>query len=297
MWSGVTKRFSRFYAELQLTADQIEDSLKKQLGIRQCLERAYWGPTTDNPPGFIVGSWGKGTAIRPPNDLDLFMQLPVEVYNRFESNTGNVQSALLQEVKNHLASTYSQTKMRGDGQVVVVAFNSITVEVVPVFNYDSAGKWLMPDANGGGSWKVSNPGAEVHALDYAESVANRNVRKLIQIMKVWREHCSVPLKSYQLEVLVADFLIAYAFRQEDWFYYDWFVRDFFLFLIGRKNTSIWAPNSGEWVWIGEAWLSRAETAYARAVKACELEREDYVFLAGQEWQKIFGERIPEGVYG
>lgn len=295
MWIGVTARFRRFHADLQLTTDQIEDGLTKQLGIRQCLQRAYWGPTTDNPPGFLVGSWGKATAIRPPNDVDLFMPLPIEVYNRFNANTGNVQSALLQEVKGHLSDTYSQTRMRGDGQVVVVAFNTLMVEIVPVFDYDGAGSWLMPDANGGGTWKKSNPQAEVYALDYGESVANRNVRKLIQMMKVWREHCSVPLKSFQLEVLVTEFLTNYAHRDQDFFYYDWFVRDFLRYLIAQKNAYVWAPNSGDLSWLGEEWVSKAEMAYGRAVKACDCEHDDFVILAGGEWQKIFGPRIPEYV--
>jgi hypothetical protein len=295
MWIGVTPRFRRFFAELQLTADQVEDGLTKQLGIRQCLQRAYWGATTDNPPGFLVGSWGKATAVGPPNDIDLFMPLPIEVYNRFNGNTGNVQSALLQEVKGHLSGTYSQTKIRGDGQVVVVAFNTVMVEVIPVFNFDSAGTWLMPDANGGGSWKKSNPNAEIYAIDYAESVANRNVRKLIQMMKVWREHWSVPLKSFQLEVLVTSFLTDYAHREQDFFYFDWFVRDFLRYLIAQKNTYIWAPNSGDLSWLGEDWVSKAETAYGRAVKACDYEQDDFVILAGGEWQKIFGARIPEYV--
>lgn len=295
MWKGVTARFRQFHADLQLTADQVADGLTKQLGIRQCLQRAYWGPTTDNPPGFLVGSWGKATAVRPPNDVDLFMPLPIEVYNRFNGNTGNVQSALLQEVKGHLSGTYPQTKMRGDGQVVVVAFNTLMVEVVPVFDYDSAGTWLMPDTNAGGSWKKSNPRAEIYALDYAESVANRNGRKLIQMMKVWRAHCSVPLKSFQLEVLMTEFLTNYTHREQDFFYYDWFVRDFLRYLIAQRNTYIWAPNSGDLSWLGEDWVSKAETAYVRAVKACDYEQDDFVILAGGEWQKIFGPRIPEYV--
>lgn len=293
MWIAVTNRFRTFYNALQLTTDQVEDGLTKQLGVRQCLQRAYWGPTTDNPPGFMVGSWGKGTAIRPPNDIDVFMPLPIETYNRFAAYSAGGQSALLQEVKGHLAATYSQTKMRGDGQVVVVAFNTIIIEVVPVFNYDSAGRWLMPDTNDGGRWKFANPAAEFSALDYAESVANRNVRKLIQMMKAWREHCSVPLKSFQFEVLVTEFLTGYGHRDQDYFYYDWFVRDFLLYLIGRRNGSIIAANSGETVWLGEAWLSKAQTAYANAVSACENEKNDYVYLAGEDWQKIFGSRIPE----
>ena len=165
MWIGVTERFQRFHATLHLTQGEVDDGLGKQLGIRQSLQRAYWGPTTDNPPGFLVGSWGKLTAIRPPNDVDLFMPLPVDVFDRFNGYQGNVQSALLQEVKNHLVTTYSQSTMRGDGQVVVVAFNSLTVEVVPVFNYDGAGLWIMPDTNDGGKWKTVRPAAEGRRTD------------------------------------------------------------------------------------------------------------------------------------
>lgn len=293
MWTAVTNRFRTFCTELQLTSDQVDDGLTKQLGVRQCLQRAYWGPTTDNPPGLIVGSWGKATAIRPPNDLDVFMPLPLEVYERFNAYDGNGQSALLQEVKGHLVATYPQTKMRGDGQVVVVAFNTLTIELVPVFNYDSAGRWLMPDTNDGGRWKFSNPAAEIGALNYAETVANQNVRKLIQIIKAWKDYCSVPIKSFQLEVLVTEFLTVYTHLNQDFFYYDWFVRDFLLYLVDRRNGYVIAPNSGETVWLGDAWFSKAETALAIAVSACENEYRDYIYLAGEDWQRIFGTRIPE----
>lgn len=292
MWIGVTQRFQRFHAALQLTDDHVNDGLTKQLGVRQSLQRAYWGGSTDNPPGFVVGSWGKLTAIRPPSDVDVFMPLPVDVYNRFNGYQGNVQSALLQEVKGHLATTYPQTTLRGDGQVVVVAFNTLTIEVVPVFNYDSLGRWVMPDTNSGGRWKTVSPFAEAELLGNTDRVANNNTRPFIQIMKSWRDHCSVPIKSFFLEILVSEFLIGYAYRTQSFFYYDWFVRDFLRYLLGRKNGSIVAPNSGEVVPLGEAWVAKAETAYRIAVEACDNEYHDYTALAGTEWQKIFGGRIP-----
>src|SRR5688500_899587 len=68
MWNGVRQRFRRFHEDLLLTRDQIDDGLSKQLGVRQSLQRAYYDQSTDNPPGFVVGSWGKRTAVRPPRD-------------------------------------------------------------------------------------------------------------------------------------------------------------------------------------------------------------------------------------
>lgn len=291
MWAGVTERFRRFHAALQPTSAEVDDAVAKQLGVRQSLQRAYWGPTTDNPPGFMVGSWGKRTMVRPSNDVDVFMPLPAEVYSRIEGYSGNRQSALLQEVKNNLASTYWQTNMRGDGQVVVVNFNTIKIEVVPVFRLNNAGAWLMPDTNNGGRWRTVYPDAEGASLDDADIVSNRNCRPLIQIVKAWKYHCNVPIKSFHLERIVSDFMRSYAFKDQSYFYYDWFVRDFLYFLCGKRNTLIYAPASNEMVGIGDAWYSRAITAYERAVEACEYEWRDYIVSAGQEWQKLFGTRI------
>ncbi len=218
------------------------------------------------------------------------MQLPLEDYHRFNGYAGNGQSALLQEVKSVLEATYPQTNMRGDGQVCVVAFNSITVEVVPVFKYDDD-RWLMPDTHDGGSWKTVNPAAEVASLDYTDLVASSNGRKLIQMMKAWKYHCNVPLKSFILELIVSEFLQGYEYRHRDFFYYDWFVRDFFRHLLSRKNGLIWAPNSETYVSLGDEWESRAISARDRALSACEYEYKDMVVHAGEEWQKVFGDRI------
>ena len=48
----------------------------------------------------------------------------------------------------------------------------------------------------------------------------------------------------------------------------------------------------EAIWLGDAWLSKAQTAYSRALKACTYENENENVLAGTEWQKIFGTMIP-----
>ena len=231
MWAGITEHFRQLHAALQPTTAEVEDAIAKQLGVRQSLQRAYWGPTSGSPPGFIVGSWGKRTMVRPSNDVDVFMQLPVEEYNRIGGYAGNKQSASLQEVKNRLAATYWQTDMRGDGQVVVVNFNTIKVEVVPVFRWENAGAWLMPDTNSGGRWRTVYPDAEGATLDKADMVANRNCRPLIQIVKAWKYHWNVPIKSFHIEQLVREFITAYAFRDKDYFYYDWFV-------VGRRKRTM-----------------------------------------------------------
>jgi hypothetical protein len=70
------------------------------------------------------------------------------------------------------------------------------------------------------------------------------------------------------------------------------VRDFFAFLISKADTSIFHPGTYELSWLGDAWKTKAESAYARALKAVAFEKADGEIDAGWEWQKIFGTYIP-----
>jgi hypothetical protein len=295
MWKAVAERFRRFVAELQVTTPQLEDGVGKHVNAGRVLERAYYGGNFgDAPPGLLVGSWGKGTQVRPSNDVDSFFILPPEVKTRFDQRSGNVQSQLLQEVKGVLEGAYSQTRMRGDGQVVMIAFNTITLEVVPVFRSWN-GTFLMPDTNGGGQWKDVDPWAQIQRIDATDRMMNGNVRAMAQIMKHWRNEKNVPLKSFAIELLISEFLPARGFGDQTTFWYDYYVRDFFQLLCSRANTYLVIPGASELYWLGDEWLSRAEAAKAIAIEACHWEYHDYDVTAGQEWQKIFGPRIPINV--
>lgn len=295
MWVGVTKRFRTFHSNMFPSDNQIADANQKECNVRKCLHRAYYGQRTDTPAGLVVGSWGKNTAIAPPSDIDVFFELPTQEFERINNLSGNKQSRLLQEVKGHLEVTYPQTNVRGDGQVVTVAFNTITVEVVPVFRLNDQGQFLMPDTNDGGTWKAINPTADYSFIQASDLLSNNNVRPIIRMLKAWKKHCNVPIKSYQLELLVSDFFLNYEFREQDLFYYDWFARDFFVFLCSCANRNLTIPSTSENQNLGDDWLSRVITARDRAVKACEYEKSDFIGLAGEEWQKIFGTKIPEWV--
>lgn len=293
MWAGVTARFSRFHSNVLLTDDQIEDGRTKTRGITSTLNSAYWGHNSETLNSFWVGSWGKTTQTRPPRDIDLFFVLPIEVYQRVEQLQGNKQSQLLQAVKTVLQTSYPQTDMRGDGQVVVVNFNTVMVEVLPCFARND-GKFVICDTNGGGSWTVTDPAAEIQFIETGDAVTSRYLRPLIRMLKVWKRENNVPLKSYLLETIATAFLKEYAHRHEGWFYFDWHIRDFFAHLIAGANMYLTVAD-GQQVFLGEEWKSKAEIAYARAVRACDYERIDFIADAGDEWQKIFGMWIPKHV--
>jgi hypothetical protein len=292
VWIAVRQRFSAFAQELSVTSDQWSDGWAKHVNVGRSLERSYYGQNAgEYHPGFMVGSWGKQTQVRPPRDVDTFFILPSREKQRFDARVGNVQSALLQEVKQALLTTFPQTDMRGDGQVVSIAFNTITVEVVPVFAH-GASQFLMPDANGGGAWKLADPLAQMNYIDQADKAMNGNVRALAKMMKLWKRENRVPLKSFIVELLVAEFLPARGNGFYNYYWYDFYVRDFFAFLVRQANTYITIPGTFEQYYLGSDWLSKAESARDVALQACAWEYHDYDVTAGQEWQKIFGSRIP-----
>jgi len=293
-WIAVRQRFTQFHNNLSLTPNQFVDGLTKRNGVVNCLNRQYWGSTSEMDHSFFVGSWGKDTATRPPRDVDLYFLLPSAVYTRFQAHVWNRQSSLLQEVKNVLTETYPDTDMSADGQVVVVRFGSYSVEVVPAFELTN-GKYWICDTNTGGCYKQTDPWAEVGFINTTDQATNGNLRPLIRMLKAWQANCSVPIKSFQLELLAANFISNSPWRLNDFFWFDWITRDFFAYLYHRANTTLAVPGGVETIYLGDKWQSRAETAYWRAVKACDDETYNRVDSAGDEWQKIFGTEIPRTI--
>lgn len=293
-WIGVTKRFRGFHNNLLLTAEQRSDGKTKHEGVRKCLNSHYYDVASTTANSFLIGSWGKFTRVRPPRDIDVYFVLPYSVYERFEEYKGNKQSALLQEVKNVLGKTYSTTRMRGDGQVVVVDFTTISVEVVPAFKLKNGQYWIC-DTHDGGKYMTTDPKAEADYISTVHNQTNENLRKVVRMLKAWQSHRNVPLKSFYLELLAADFLSSSEWRKNDYFYYDWIFRDFFKYLKSKSGGILFVPGTDEIIYLGSDWLTKAESAHKWSLEACDLEKDNYVTLAGAEWQKIFGNQIPISV--
>jgi hypothetical protein len=291
-WYYVRRRFGRFLENIAITESQRQDGNTKQAGVRAALNRHYWNLSSETAHSLLIGSWGKDTRVRPSRDVDILFLLPAAVYHQYQGRAGNRQSALLQEVKEVLRNTYSQTAtMRADGQVVLLPFNSTPVEVAVGFRCDN-GTIIYCDSNNGGSYKLSTAEFEEAGLQASDTFWRGNTRALVRMMKQWQRECNVPLKSFQIERLAVEFLATWSFSHYDIFYYDWMVRDFLGFIIARANTSLVMPGTGEIVALGSEWVSKAQTAYRNAVSAAAYEQGNFEALAGSDWQKIFGTPMP-----
>lgn len=281
-------RFTKFLANLAITPEQQKDAQTKYDNVAKKLHGHYYGTTFTNSTRKIIGSYGKGTAVRPPRDVDILFLLPKAEYDRWEKCSGNVQSQLLQDVKKTLLESYPSTDIRGDGQVVVVRFQSgHSIEVLPGWFSDND-KFIVPNTHNGGNWQTVDHDAEIAKVDKSDKKSNGNTRNLIKMLKAWQHECNVPIKSLVLELRSINFLKKWSHFDKGATYYDWMIRDFFAELIEYKNYSCKIPGTEEKIQYGDQWLSRAETAYNRAKKACEFEKDKKENKASQEWQKIFG---------
>ena len=287
---GVSDRFSNFLSNISLTSNQMSDGSSKRESVCKILNDNYYNFVSGTANSRYVGSWDKMTRVRPPRDVDVMFSLPKSVYDRYQSRSGNKQSQLLQEIKGVLQNTYPSTFIKGHGPVVVVNFTSYAVEILPAFKLSNSG-YYIPDTSDDGKYLTTDPDAEKKKL--TDEGHEGNTRNLVRMLKCWQSECSVPMKSFWLELLAIDFLSTWEHADKSKVYYDWMVRDFLIYLVGKASSFVIVPGTYEIIWIGDAWRSRAESARDRAKKATEYENSDpkYPSLALVEWRKIFGNYI------
>lgn len=142
--------------------------------ITKAVNSTFWNIDSEIAHSIYVGSYGRGTAILT-SDLDVLVELPEREYYRFTSAYGNGQSRLLQAVKNAILTTYPNTEVKGDGQVVVVLFtDGMKFEILPAFKKNNgwSESYIYPDTHMGGNWLSTNPKAEQEEMKRANEYSN-----------------------------------------------------------------------------------------------------------------------------
>lgn len=196
----ITKRDEIISLEQRKT---ISDRYKR---ITKAINREFWGIDSDTAHSFYVGSYGRGTAV-DASDIDILVELPRAEYERFDAYQSNGQSRLLQAVKEAILSTYPNSDIRPDGQVVKVYFSDgIKFEILPAFkHYDFWGDWNgtydYPDSNMGGRWLSTNPKAEQDAMKQKNNESNGLLFDTCRHMRQIRD---THFSSYHLPGIVID---------------------------------------------------------------------------------------------
>lgn len=264
--------------------------------ITRRLNTDFWSTDSDTAHSLYAGSYGRNTAIQGFSDLDMIFQLPVNMYRQYSGYVGNGPSALLQAVKKSIEKTYSTTSMRADGQVILVTFaDKLTFEVVPGFlNKDNS--YTFPDANNGGSWRITNPRPEIEAIRTRNAACNYNLYPLCRMIRAWKNQWSVPIGGLLIDTLAYQFIENYQHRDKSYLYYDLMCRDFFAWMSAQSGTQVWwrSPGAGQYVYGKGLFQYKALRCYNISCEAIahETAHPKREWSAKQKWREIFGTSFP-----
>ncbi|MBQ3115896.1 MAG: nucleotidyltransferase domain-containing protein [Clostridia bacterium] len=243
----IEESFSNFYNEIHLEDTSTFDSAIKSI-TKKLNEKYYSADDIDfeTANSVIVGSIGRGTAIKNTSDVDMLFILPWSVYYRFDAYTSNGQSALLQEIKSEISERYPRTDIKGDGQAVVIEFEKFSIDLVPAFkNIDDSFEY--PDSNNGGSWKNTNPVPEQNKSSSINISTNNNFVSLANILRCWKDNVGFIFGGLLIDSLVCEFLNLNAKYWNSGFdeYVD-IIKELLKFLSEKnENSIIYALGSGQ----------------------------------------------------
>lgn len=281
--------FKQFRDNLAVkNADEISG---RYLAITRRLNKDYWdAPDQDYLHCLQVGSYGRRTAIDGVSDLDMAFELPWSVHDRFTQRQGNIQSQLLNEVRDCLKVLYPNTTIKADGQVVVVQFTNYRVEVLPAF-VETNGSYKYPDSNGGGSWKWCWPRDEMTALQSVHDRSNRNMKHICKMVRAWKNHKGAPMSGMLIDTLCYNFFSSTTkYDDKSYSSYPELVRDVFDYLSSRPEQEYWlAPGSKDRVYPNGNFQAKAKKAASKCQEALDSDSDR---TKENLWKGTFGRPFP-----
>jgi len=291
---SVSQYFQDFCYQLPVQTEKRSSIAYRTATVVRRLNTDFRDTTSDTSNRFYGGSYGRNTAVGSLSDIDLLYILPYATYVQYNARAGNKQSSLLQAVRASLNTTYPNSAVIADGQIVKIGFtDGITYEIVPVFLNDG-GSYTYPDSNDGGYWKTCKPKHEIEAFIGRDGVCNGNAVQLGRMVRAWRDYNNVPMGGMLIDTLVYQFMEKWEYAKKSYLYYDLMTRDFFGFLARQSGEQTYwlAPGSGSYVWRGGKFENKARQAELRAIEALDHLQKGQDWSAKQKFREIYGTAFP-----
>lgn len=184
---SVARMLQEFIEGLELTDGERDKASAQQTRLRAALRS---GLAVDRD--FLAGSYGRRTAIRPLNDIDVFVVLA--------GSRPRTPEEALREVFRVVKEAYPQTQRRTQARSIGLEFSGtgIGFDIVPA--YEEWGRYLIPDRRAA-QWIATDPEGHRLALTRANERTGGRLVPLIKVLKHWNGAVGRPLKSFHLEVM------------------------------------------------------------------------------------------------
>jgi len=284
MAKTILESFRKLKENLEITGLQHSTASTRQQNVRKVVENEL-----EVLDSFLTGSYSRYTMIAPLSeaDIDIFVILNPSYYEK------DGQANLLDRVKRVLLKTYTKTpKISRNGQAVTITFTDFIVDVVPAF-YRKGGGFLIPNSIKK-EWISTNPKTHGEIMSNENDKHDSNLIPIVKMIKGWNKNINHAFVSFYLELLAIKIFTKVTISD-----YPSGMRYFFD--KGREAIKYEVKDSVEYggqingldnVSTVEDAVSRFETAYNRAKKAEEYERNGNTESAIGEWKEIFGNYSP-----
>jgi hypothetical protein len=236
---------------------------------------------------FMIGSYGRGTAIRGISDLDMLYILPAAIRDKYEGDSG--PRRVMERTRAAIRSRYPATDVRVDQCVVVVQFKNFKFEVQPVFE-NSDRSFSYPDTYSE-TWKITKPRAEIDALREHDIDAGRNLRRLCKMVRAWKNEHGIVMGGLLIDTLVDKFFQSTEdYDEASTSSYDLMARDLFKFLSEEDDHEFYAAvGSRQRVRVKKRFQRKAKRAHELCLEAIAAAEKS---SANKKWKAVFGRPVP-----
>ncbi len=188
----IAQAFATFMPTLELTEAQSQAAIDQHTYLREQLQQRM-----DVEANFLSGSYARKTAVRPLNDIDVFLVLtPTRTLN-----TSTPPPKVLAEVKRVLEEIYAAKVANPQARSVNIEFTGtrIAYDVVPAFA-KRTDVYTIPDADAS-NWIETNPKIHKEMSTAANELAAKKLKPLLKALKHANNRHGNPARSFHLEVL------------------------------------------------------------------------------------------------
>jgi hypothetical protein len=192
MAKTVSAGFVELLGRLALTDQQEFTASTRATGIKDFLAANL----TMAERALTIGSYRRGTLIRPERDIDILAPLS---YSTYKSSYDNDSRGLLYYVRDKLKAGYSTTRVSSREVAILLDFTVIRADVVPAFKR-SGGGYFIP--NGKSGWQATNPDYHTRVISEADDALDNRLKPLIRLMKFWNHANGHHLRSFHVELMV-----------------------------------------------------------------------------------------------
>lgn len=291
MASTVPKAFDEFEAKLRPT-----DKQQATIASRRSITAKYLSQSFGSGSGMellstkVIGSADRDTITRPIGDIDVLAVFEDAAFYNYRNDSRK----FLYRVRDAL-NEYNVKVVGARGQAVRLFYDQPPhVDIVPAVKRDSGG-YFIPSGDtdfwGRHRWLITDPDEHARWISKQNTALGCNLKPLIRLLKRWNREHSSHLRSFHLEVMVAETFGTLGSNRRT------ASQKFFEWAGGHISVKDPAGHSGDlssyMTWYTRLqFQSLLDSSGKRAKKAIEAEESGNRAEAMRLWRIIYGPEFP-----